>query len=592
MTQPLPPAPDLILAEQVNSLYRFAPTAIIVSFLAATLVWVSLCIRSGVASSVTVWYLVIAAVTGAHFVLVRAYSRSAPTANNIDVWQRRCLIAAFVAGSAWGLGGTLLFARQPAEGQVLLTFAMSGVAAGAIAGLAHLRWAPLAFLIPLFVPFALSVYFHGGLENTAIGTGALLFTAGLAWVAHNIHNSLERALALGFENVALHGSIDLSMTVLETANQELKREMEERRRAETGLREKKRELRTLFKSSPLAIIQTDLNFLIVDWNPAAERLFGYPAEEAIGADVMELVIPHYLREEACGFMRTVIEDKQALTGVIKSLTRDERNILCEWHHTLLTDDYGNPAGLAAIIQDITERSQIEHMKSELIATLNHELRTPLTALRGALAMLGGIEGDQIGASAKNLIRIASSNNDRLIALMDSIMDVARLDSGGMVYHMQPIKLAALLEQTIERAQDAASTRDVSITLSVPEQDCIVRADHELLLKATLHLLSNAIKYSPWGGQVQVTLTRHDGMARCSITDQGEGIPEEFRPRIFERFARAGASEGRHEDGSGLGLYITRHIVNTCGGRLSFDSTPGAGSTFHMDIPLLQPGHAT
>ena len=234
--------------------------------------------------------------------------------------------------------------------------------------------------------------------------------------------------------------------------------------------------------------------------------------------------------------------------------------------------------------DITERKQVDRMKDEFLSTVSHELRTPLTSITGALGLLGAGAGGALDDKAKHLIGIAHKNAERLIRLINDLLDIGKIEAGKVEFRMQRIALSAFLRQAVEQHRPYADGFGVTMELQAGE-DVAVSADPDRLLQAVGNLLSNAIKFSPRGQTVTVTLDVQRGCARITVADRGPGIPEEFRARIFQRFAQADSSSRRRHEGTGLGLSITRSIVERHGGHIGFETEVGRGSVFHIDLPL-------
>ena len=238
----------------------------------------------------------------------------------------------------------------------------------------------------------------------------------------------------------------------------------------------------------------------------------------------------------------------------------------------------------AIVRDITERKRIERMKSELVSTISHELRTPLTSIRGSLGLVASGVAGALPEKARELIDIAYKNSGRLAHLINDILDVEKIESGKMHYDIRPEVLMPLVEQAVEAIRGYGQERGVEFIVTTVLPHTRVKVDAHRLLQVLANLLSNAAKFSPRGGQVEIAVTRARNMVRVAVTDHGSGIPPEFRSRIFERFSQADASDTRAKSGSGLGLHISKDIVEKFGGYIGFESKAGTGSTFYFDLP--------
>jgi len=243
--------------------------------------------------------------------------------------------------------------------------------------------------------------------------------------------------------------------------------------------------------------------------------------------------------------------------------------------------------IVTVAVDISLRRRVEQMKGEFISTVSHELRTPLTAIRGALGMLvSGVAGE-IGEGARPLLDIAHKNSERLVRLINDILDIEKLEAGHLSFHYSRCDIRALVEQALLDLKPYGDDYDVVLTLVVPDDIGPIEAtvDPDRFAQVMANLLSNAIKHSPRGGVVSVDLHRDGSDLEIGIQDQGQGIPESFRSRIFERFAQADSSDTRKRGGTGLGLAITRSLVQQMHGHIGFDSQEGQGTRFWLRLPL-------
>ena len=240
-----------------------------------------------------------------------------------------------------------------------------------------------------------------------------------------------------------------------------------------------------------------------------------------------------------------------------------------------------------LVRHITELNKVERMKSEFISTVSHELRTPLTSIRGSLGLIMGGVGGELPVQAKTLAEIAHKNSERLILLVNDILDMEKIEAGKMEFDMQPVKLMPLLEQALEGNRAYGEQYKVSYEIESGMPEAMVRVDANRLLQVFANLLSNAAKFSPAGGKVSVAVGRADGRIRVEIKDRGFGIADEFKNRIFQKFAQADSSDTRKKGGTGLGLSITKAMVEQMGGSIGFDSQPNILTTFFIEFPVWQ-----
>lgn len=344
-----------------------------------------------------------------------------------------------------------------------------------------------------------------------------------------------------------------------------------------------------------AIITLNPSGSIETMNPAAERMFGWRAQEIGRRDVGVLID---LAENGEGaFLDRLGASQGALeNGLLRELTGKRRNGEAFPADVALgAMDLPTGRHVVAVVRDITERRRVAEMKDAFVSTVSHELRTPLTSIAGSLGLLAGGAAGELPDKAARLIGIAHSNSQRLVRLINDILDVEKLESGKLVMSMSPLDLRDIASRAIEGVRGYAD--QLGVTLSLAGGDAApVRGDADRLIQVVTNLLSNAAKFSPSGGEVTVTVNPETRVARLSVADRGPGIPEEFRSRIFSKFAQADSTDTRAKGGTGLGLAIAREIAERHGGRLWFESAEGDGATFHLDLPLDQvdaaPGEGT
>jgi len=223
--------------------------------------------------------------------------------------------------------------------------------------------------------------------------------------------------------------------------------------------------------------------------------------------------------------------------------------------------------------------------NEFVNNVSHELRTPLTSIAGVLGLLAGGALQPLPPPVARLVSIADKNVQRLVRLVNDILDIARLESGEAIFHFAPVDLSASVVQALDASSVFAQGQRVSTRIDVLSPSCIVRADADRLAQVLINLLSNAIKFSPQGAEVVITVERAETIGRVTVRDHGPGIPEEFKPRIFGRFAQAEIGDARQKSGSGLGLNIVAKIVGQHAGTVGFDDAPDGGTVFYFEIPL-------
>ena len=240
------------------------------------------------------------------------------------------------------------------------------------------------------------------------------------------------------------------------------------------------------------------------------------------------------------------------------------------------------------LERIAEQRKIERVRMEFVSTVSHELRTPLTSISASLGLLQSGAMGTFPERAAAMLAIASKNSDRLVRIVDDILDIGKLEAGGMELRLTQVSLSAVLRQSVEVNAGYAQKYGVQFVLTPAAGDDMVMADPERLLQVTTNLLSNAAKFSPPGSDVLIRVLPGRELCRVEVEDAGPGIPEDFQDRVFEKFAQADASAARRFEGTGLGLSIARGLIDAMHGRLDFRTLPARGTVFHFDLPTAQP----
>ena len=359
----------------------------------------------------------------------------------------------------------------------------------------------------------------------------------------------------------------------------------QRKQGEQALLVIEERFRSVVDSANDGIVIADRKGTILTWNRGAESIFGYTAAEVVGQSVSILLPERYREPQKQGlekYLKTgesrVVGRTVELEGLRKS--GEEFSValsLSSWKS-------GEEIFFGGIISDITERQQVDRIKSEFISTVSHELRTPLTSILGSLGLVTGGAAGTLPPQAKGLVEIAHKNSERLVRLINDILDVEKIESGKMDFQLKPVRLMPVVAAAIESNRAYAERFGVSLQLESGLPEAVVEADADRLTQVLTNLLSNAAKFSPKGQAVSVSVVRKGLLVRVSVADRGPGIPEEFRRNIFNKFAQADASDSRQKGGTGLGLSISKAIIERMGGKLGFETALNAGSTFYFDLP--------
>jgi PAS domain S-box-containing protein len=339
------------------------------------------------------------------------------------------------------------------------------------------------------------------------------------------------------------------------------------------------------ESCPSGMVIVNYAGKIVLVNIETERLFGYRRDELIGQRV-DILVPARLRghhaQHRIEHARHSTPRRLGAGRDLFGLRKDGTEFPVEVDLTPITT--GENLLVLSVIVDISERKRLDRLKDEFVSTVSHELRTPLTSISGSLGLLVGGAAGTLPDSATRLLKIAQSNSQRLVRLVNDILDVEKMESNQATFNFVLIGARALVEKAIEADRAFAEGYGVRIVLDDASTACEVYADPDRLGQVVANLLSNATKFSPRNGEVSVAIHQHDEAVRISVRDHGSGIPADFKPHIFEKFAQADATDAGRKGGTGLGLSIAQQIMTRLGGTISFEDAPGGGTAFHVDLP--------
>ena len=347
-----------------------------------------------------------------------------------------------------------------------------------------------------------------------------------------------------------------------------------------------RQQEILLDSVADGICGVDRHGMVSFANPAAGRLLGAPASRLTGKRVHELLHGSARGKNMCSedcALRKATSLQVASAGEDTIFRADGTGVPTEYFFTPILDQ-GRFSGSVLSFRDISQRYALDRLKDEFISTVSHELRTPLTSIRGALGLLtSGILG-QINDKAANLLRIAMTNSDRLVRLINDILDLERIQSGREPIMFRSLQLSEVVRQAIDGMQPVAEAAGVQLIHDTTQVE--IAGDPDRLLQVLTNLLSNAVKFSPPGSGVSVMMRPGASGVTLSVIDQGRGIPADKLEAVFGRFQQVDASDSRQKGGSGLGLAICRSIVDQHSGRIWVERNPVRGSTFRVFLPYV------
>jgi PAS domain S-box-containing protein len=347
------------------------------------------------------------------------------------------------------------------------------------------------------------------------------------------------------------------------------------------------ELSTILDTAVDAIITIDREGLIEGVNPAVGRLFGYTPSELIGRNV-SVLMPSPDRERHDSYLAAYEQTGQPqVIGIgreVSARRKDGSTFPADLAVSQL--HLGGARRFTGIIRGLSERKRIERLKSEFVSTVSHELRTPLTSVRGALGLVAAGVTGELPPQAKAYIDIALSNAERLGRLINDILDLEKIQSGVLDFRQQVVGLGRVLEQAIAGNDSFAAAYRVRLSLLGEAPGVNVVVDEDRLTQVLTNLISNAVKFSPAEQTVELSVELRSDRVRVNVRDHGPGIAEEFRGRVFQRFAQADGSDRRRKGGTGLGLSIAKSLVEGMRGEIGFDSPDGGGTRFFIELPWL------
>jgi PAS domain S-box-containing protein len=377
--------------------------------------------------------------------------------------------------------------------------------------------------------------------------------------------------------------LETSQSTLQQLYQQLQAELHERQRVEVALRRSENLFRSLCEFAPVGIFKADSQGNNIYSNPCCQKIGGFTPEEGLGYGWMQFIYPEDLHTITPKW-NAAIAASQKFFCQFRTLHRDGTIRFCQLKSVPIFSELGELIGHVGTVEDITEYRAIEKMKNEFISIVSHELRTPLASIRGSLGLLAAGVFNEQPETAQQMLAIAISDTERLVRLVNDILDLDRLESNKVLLVKQQCDASTLMQQCIETLQSLAVERN--ITLSILPASVEVWADPDKILQTLINLVSNAIKFSPPNSQVILSVEDLLDNVLFKVQDWGRGIPEDKLEVIFKRFQQVDASDSRQKGGTGLGLAICREIVQQHGGRIWADSVLGQGSIFNFTVPKV------
>jgi two-component system, OmpR family, phosphate regulon sensor histidine kinase PhoR len=356
---------------------------------------------------------------------------------------------------------------------------------------------------------------------------------------------------------------------------------EQRSRREAELREQSLRTSALFDRMVEGLIVVDASGRIRLANRAASALFGFEGT-AVGKTVLEATRHH----EVAAVVSRLDRELEVLGYELRIDSMAAPRFL-QVNALALRDTAGAGDGAILVFHDLTRLRQLEGVRQEFVANVSHELRTPLSLIKSATeTLLDGAKDDP--AALARFLQIIDKHANRLALLIDDLLLLSTLDSGGLRLNRQPLPFRTTVQEAIDDLRARAQARDVVLENLVPAS-LLVLADNDRMRQVLSNLLDNAIKYGKSGGKTSVEArTLADGRVEIAVVDDGPGVPADARERIFERFYRVDKARSREQGGTGLGLAIVKHVVQAHGGEVRVESERGGGSRFVINLPAAKP----
>uniref|UniRef100_UPI002811FF3E CHASE3 domain-containing protein n=1 Tax=Phenylobacterium sp. TaxID=1871053 RepID=UPI002811FF3E len=341
--------------------------------------------------------------------------------------------------------------------------------------------------------------------------------------------------------------------------------------------------RAIFENTMDAIVLLNPSGSIETINRAAERMFGYERSELLRRDSATLV--DFAPGEGLFLRRLAVRGDPALGEAREFTARHKDGHTFPVEVSLGAMRLRDGLHLVAALRDITERKAAERLKEEFVSTVSHELRTPMTSISASLGLMAGGAAGPLPDKAARLVHIAKTSCDRLVRLINDLLDMQKIAAGKMDLNMVELDLREVAGSAIEAIGGYARERKVSLALEAPAAPMRVRGDADRLVQVLVNFLSNAVKFSPEGAEVRLQIREDGERAVADVRDQGPGVPEAFQPSLFGRFAQANSSATRSTGGTGLGLAISREIAERHGGAVSLAESGPDGSVFRLALPM-------
>jgi len=353
-----------------------------------------------------------------------------------------------------------------------------------------------------------------------------------------------------------------------------------------AIKNEKSRLKTVFSCMVEALIITDTDAVVVHHNPAAIKLLEIQTDPVVGkplsASISDTNGINMVRE---AMAKSIVVTREFVPGTI---SRKYLRALCSPVKT----EGGKIIGSVTTFEDISTHKEIDRMKSDFVAMVAHELKSPLASIEQMIYALQSDCKHEAASSCNALHSRMTVRTKDLLRLIDNLLNLSKLESGTVVFNLEPIKGHDIIGDIVEITAPQAEGKSIRLHYQPCDQEWWFNVDYDHIRTAIMNIVSNAVKYTPEGGEVAIDTTVNGGLASLSVKDSGIGISEKDLPHIFDRFFRVKGKATRHITGSGLGLSLVKEVVDAHQGYIEVQSTPEVGTTFTLSFPLTAPAPAT
>lgn len=542
--------PAIIKAEQTKLLFNAMPLSIMATVInACILVFVQWNIVAH--ERLLIWLITLLLVTTFRGVLAYEYKENYEKAYANEKWTSWFIVGVILTSIIWGSAAVWLFPANDVGRQVFMVIVLAGMCAGASTSLSFLRITIGVFLIVLLTPLAIQFLMLGDKLSVSVGVMTILFFVIVLASSMRIYKNTE-------QNISLR--IDAYFR-------------------EKALKESEEKYHLIFDSAPLGLVHYDNTGVITEFNERFINIIGEDKHNLANFSLLNDTHDPNLRQAILNTLRGKFGQYEGKSNALGGDKDKDIRLYCRG----IQSEDGEILGGVSIMEDITEDKRVERLKSEFVSTVSHELRTPLTAIRGAVGLLNeGVVGD-LPIEARKLTEISEVNTNRLLMLIDDILDISKIELGELSYDFHLMDVRRFLEEVVRVIETYARQHDVKLVLKRYCNDVFINADHDRMMQVMYNLLSNAIKFSPQNGKVIISMECIDEGVKISIADSGPGIPKEFQGVLFDRFTQYDSSDSRRTGGTGLGLNITKALIEKHHGKIDFE-TGKDGTTFYIILP--------